>query len=68
MGKDSLEVHSAWCGAKFLRKRKLQSTNTTFTEFSIVGGGGEGAWGPHPTNFFENTTSKSMPPHGPLPT
>ena len=29
MAKSSLEVHGASCGAKFLQKRKVQSTNTT---------------------------------------
>ena len=29
MAKSSLEVHGASCGAKFLKKRKVQSTNTT---------------------------------------
>ena len=31
MTKVSLEVHGAKCEAKFLRKRKIQNNNTTFT-------------------------------------
>ena len=64
MGKDSLEVHSAWCGAKFLRKRKLQSTNTTFTEFSIVGGGGRGHGGPIQRIFSKTPHPNQCPPMG----
>ena len=67
MAKNSLEVHSAWCGAKFLRKRKLQSTNTTFPEFSIVGGGGTGGMGVPSNEFYRKHHIQTNAPYGAPP-